>query len=269
MSGVAITIVGVVISVFLIIAEVTNIVTFQHFKWRIAGRAKLTVARKSQKMMNYFIPDVMQRTKPAFDFVGFSELEGGITFVDYLNFGFNPRNIARQIKEDILANNYNARIFTIGIGDQVARHIDGTFNDRVVNIISINPSIGMKSLQQNVRFAYVALLPMAQLVALLAGWLACFPIITASIGEKKVSMSLLTDQVRFMLYNEEQTVSQDTEGLLLSKSDEVLDNEWLYEKYKKPVRTNYAIVPTRHAEVEEKPYRIFYRDAVNELLSAL
>lgn len=252
--------------IFIIVsaALVVNIALFQVFKNEVAGRARLTRVRKAKKggAMYYLCPGILGRAKESFEFALPCILEDeGITLVDYVNTGVDPKSVARQIVTDVEANNYRPIIISISWGDMIARCLEGEIE--TTDIISINPCTSTADLKPKIDTLVSLLTPLAIIGSFLLGWLAYAPIIKAP--GKKCSIALAVSQFATLwLAKEDEEIGTDTWGLILSSEDEILDNEWLEDKYQLPVnRVEY--VETTHGNTIYQGCK--YQEALDYLLT--
>ena len=227
----------------ILIVEIINISTYQHFRRLVGGRAKMITARHindSSRIMHDLCPGVLERAKSAFSF-SFSELQGGITLMEYINTGMKARHIAEQIKEDVRKNDYHGVVITLSVGDTIASWLDGCEED--IDVISINPCRDASSLRFLNGLALYLLMFIANIVVFLLGWGGYASILPTDVpGEKKFSLSLLVSLFNNVIFAKD-TLFENVWGIILNRRDEILSNKWLLGEYQ--------FLPTTHIVVAE------------------
>lgn len=240
-------IVILIIIAILILAELINICSYQYFRAQVGGRAQLRIIRpvEDSRTMNYLCPGFLGDVKTSFAFA-FEKLWGGITAVNYVNTSMKPQAIARQIIDDVKANNYHGVIVAISCGEQIAYHLH-EYGEQI-DIISINPCANSWSLQSSKRFWLRVLLPAANILGFLAGWGAYKT--TLSVAGSKYSASLALSQLNNIAYSNggNDGNRHNTWGIILSRNDELLDNRKLFKKFGFLPPPNVAVIDTCHGD---------------------
>lgn len=208
--------------------------------------------------MNYLIAGMLNQPQYAFRFL-LRDIEGGYTFAQYSALGWSVEDTARRIAHDVYKNRYNATIYTISVGDQVARYLEAMLGDRV-KIVAINPCSNPKFLRPLFYYGARIVAPLFQVVCHLAlGWISVIPFLY--VDKCRYSLMLLADQIQEIAYGNPPTINRNTVAVICSEADEFLLNEQIIQ-YFSGIPTAY--VPTTHGRTVEKPTA--YLDAVRDLL---
>lgn len=247
----------------LIIVALLNAATYLYYAANHATGCQLQVWRKarSSNKMNYFIAGIMDQPQPVFRFIK-NDVQGGITYVNCSRYGWDPEKIADMIAEDIGAHNYDATIYTISIGDHVARCLDHPFNQNI-KIVAINPCSTPQMLRLRWR---IVLKPVAVLLFILRailGWLSVVSLIPAING--KYSLALLTDQLLIMGFDTPRQYTKRTIGVICSQHDQFLDNQAVLGYFIFIGQDRIITLDTQHAYTVREPR--LYQEAVRKILT--
>lgn len=213
---------------------------------------------RSAKTMTYLISGLFDQPQHAFRFLA-KEIRGGLTYVQYKSFGWSVEQTAQQIAHDICKNGYQATIYTISVGDKVARHLENILGD-AVKVIAINPCTYPRFLKPFFYYGSRVAAPLLQIAChLLLGWLSTIPLI--DLGGGKYSLILLADQLMAIAYNTPPQATKRTIAVICSKDDEFLQNDQIRTCFHSTPKTT---IHTKHAQTSERPD--IYLDAIRSLL---
>ena len=185
-------------------------------------------------IMNYYVAGCVNQPKAAFEFM-VNDLEGGVTYVNYVNRGCDMKMIAEQVIADAREHGYKARVIGISIGDYVSRWAEHEIG---AETIAINPEPDASLLQPWARYASVAGGAVAKLGAAACGWASLIPFYP-SVGGKH-SLSFIADQFYGIgTANDAPHSTERTLGVINSDEDQFLDNVEI-ERYFEGVPVEYA-----------------------------
>lgn len=236
-----------------------NACSFILYRTQWPHPCKIVHWRKPRKgrAINYFIAGTFNQPQYAFRFLT-KEVQGGLAFAQFDNLGWNAFDTARAIAHDICKNRYRATIYTISVGDQVARYLEDTLGD-MVKVITINPCTRPQVLKPFFFYGSKIVAPLLQLVChLILGWLSALPILHTA--NDNYSLILLADQLMAIAYGDPPRVKAQTVGLVCSNEDEFLRNTQIIQEF---ANVPTSIIAAKHARTTEKPN--LYLDAIRNL----
>ncbi len=213
------------------------------------------VRRPHHKKMAYFIGGSFED----FKFLE-SEISDGIALVQYSNSGWNVEEMADCVLGDIIMSGYQARIYTLSVGDRVGRLIDTIRPTDKVEIVAVNPCSSPTLLWPEVRARLETELCVAELGCLLLGFFS-----TASLlrrGQEKISLVLARDLLRGLLQEDDcGGRNGSTRGVLVSTLDELTNPKRVTTFFR---GVPIAFVEAKHAESSSNPqaYQSAYRRIV-------
>lgn len=211
----------------LIAIAIANCISFilMRFIWQSAERlgAELVqhVGDPDSKTMDYFIAGNLNQPEAAFEFMR-DETGDNYTYANYCPMGWDVFTTATEIAEDILEHKYQARIFTISVGDHVARYLENLGN-LDIKVYAINPCPNGRTLRRPLAILLTIAAPLFSLVCHGLGWISIIPLIPTVGG--KYSLMLLADQYTTIAYDLPSLQTKKTAGVILSKNDELLNND--------------------------------------------
>lgn len=191
------------------------------------------------------------------------ELSGGITLVDFSLTGWDAAMSANAIYDNILRSGYErVRIFTLSVGDQVARELEAAKLHEVVNWenIAINPCPSFYALQLQWKITGMIAVPVVRVIDVALGWASILPILPQRSG-RWYSPWLITDQGRQLLCRREEIQCDRTIGVVLSEGDQFLDNARLKLWFG---QQKIITIKAGHADTFERAD--LYREKVQEIL---
>lgn len=192
--------------------------------------------------MNYLIAGTGNQSESAFGFL-LDELEGGITFVHYRNTGYNPKYVAQDIIRDAKANDYQVRLWTISVGDQVARYVEASEQIENLAAVGINPCSSSEIAKPSLRHGLQLILPPVGTLVTLTGWLGTVEFIP--LPGNLYSLDLLFDQACNVAYGKPPHVVDHTQAIVISEQDQCL-SETEIENYFPETFTVY--IDTTHGD---------------------
>lgn len=199
------------------------------------------IGDEANREMTYLIAGNLNQPQPAFNFMT-SELDANFTYVKFAVQGWNAKATAKAIIKDIRKHNYEARVFAISIGDQVARYLEDELGAEV-EIYSINPCSYKDTLQPKYCELTTTWALPAEILCHLLGWPTMFPSI--EVGGGDYSLVMLVDQYWEIAYGKPPLKTSCTRGVVLSTNDEVLNNDYLRSLFGE---TKIVEIDTAHAD---------------------
>lgn len=174
------------------------------------------------EVRTYLIAGNLNQPRKAFEFLG-DLLTGPRAYARFRMRGFSAKDTADAITEDIAWDGVKkARIYTISLGDHVARHLE-TDLESGVSVYAINPCPWAAVLKFHWLVLLAVLGPILEVFCHALGWLSIVPIIPTVGG--KYSLVLLADQYITMIYDLPHNHTGQTLGVCLSSHDEFLNNQ--------------------------------------------
>lgn len=212
---------------------------------------------RSSRVMNYFIAGVLNQPQNAFRFLT-KEVRGGLTFVQYDMLGWSAKDTAQQIAHDICKNRYNATIYTICVGDQVARYLEDILGN--VKVVTINPCSWPELLKPLFYYGGKIIAPALMIICHLGlGWISALPLVRFKWGA--YSLVLLADQLAEIAYGCATHCTTGTQAVVCSTEDKILQNDKIIESFQ---TSNIGFVSVKHGYTTEKP--VLWLDAIRQLL---
>lgn len=228
-------------------AYLLNVGTFMGVRlclWFIGGLTATLeshVNDETSHEMTYLIAGNLNQPQSAFNFM-MSEVGANYTYVKFGVQGWNAKATAKAIIKDIRSHDYKARVFTISIGDQVARYLEDELGTEV-ELYSINPCSYRDALQPKYCELTTTWALPAEILCHLIGWPTMFPSI--EVGGGDYSLVMLVDQYWEIAYNKPPLKTSCTQGVVLSINDEILDNDYLRSLFSE---TRIVEIDTAHAD---------------------
>lgn len=144
------------------------------------------------RKMAYLIAGPLNQPHVALKFALPDLITSGVTMVKYQNSGYDTYQMARQIYNDIEEHDYDATIYAVSAGDQVARWLTYWLGPDV-RTIAINPCSTPKFLRHPTWICGSIVAVLLQMLNHLLGWLSLIPCIPTHSGW--YSIQLLADQL--------------------------------------------------------------------------
>lgn len=214
-------------------AILLNAITFTLVRiwWGLHGDLAATlethIGDPEDKTMVYLIGGNLNQADTAFDFMR-SEFGANYTFVQFSTKGWSPKATAKLIAQDIREHGYQARIFTISLGDHVARYLEKDLGS-AVKVCAINPCPNKEALQSPLGAVLQYASPVAEVLCHTLGWISFLPIVPSWGGQ--YSPILLIDQYWSLCYDSPPMVTSSTDFLVCSDDDTLLRNDVLEKDY--------------------------------------
>lgn len=260
-----------IVCLILFLLEVLNIATYTFARVKGKGKATLKVKRKAKPgdCMTYCLPGLRADEDVVFDF--FEEMAdekrdlvpGGISYLRYEDYGFDPKTIAKQIVEDVKINNYQPYILSLSIGDQIARFVERELPG--VKVIAINPAFNANHLKYDKLVILYMKLALANFFAALLGWLGQAQVIRTD-GNRKLSISLQLDCINCLTHSNLSVTTSATKGIIVSYFDALLENKEIVNDFRPHGPTDIFIVDSGHANTVVG--RGLYKEALGKLFLA-
>lgn len=231
--------------------------------WDIHGDLAATleahISDPEDPRMTYLIAGNQNQADAAFDFMR-SEFGANYTFVQFSRKGWSAESTAERIAQDVLEHDYDARVFTISLGDHAARYLEKTLGCGV-EIWAINPCPNRNAVQQKLHPVLRYATPAAEVACHAIGWLSYFPRVKSWSGN--YSLILLIDQYWCVYYDYPPEVTRQTYGVICSTQDELLNNAVIEAMY---LDAELEYVDTSHSNIVDAAD--LYLNAIRNLLSA-
>lgn len=193
----------------------------------LAATLEAHISDSEDKTMTYLIAGNLNQADTAFEFME-SEFGPNYTFVQFSPKGWSAKATAKAIAKDIQAHGYHGRVFTISLGDHVARYLEQALGN-AIEVYAINPCSGREVLQSPwgtvLRYATLP----AEALCHALGWISCLPIIPSWGGQ--YSPMLLVDQYWSIYYDSPPMITSHTYGVICSEQDAFLDNNVIDKNY--------------------------------------
>ena len=217
--------------------------------WRVHGDLATEFITPDDQTPNpelghvFLIAGTGNQPKPAFAFMEPDLREKGyaFTYLHYKQIGWNARVTADQLR-DAITPHEPCTLCTISVGDHVARYLE-RYTLPKLSVYAINPCPRRKTLQLKWKIALVALAPLAQIVCHLLGWLSLIPVVPSVAG--KFSLMLMVDQYWSLAYDHPPRSFTHTRGVVLSRSDEFLDNDQIKREF---WTAKSLTIPSKHGD---------------------
>lgn len=241
-----------IIVVLLYLLALVNIASYTFYRVKHHGKAHLIVKNPAEKgsRMTYCIPGIKSNTADAFKFTESttvhedSLIPGGVTYVNYDDFGFDAKTIASEIIRDIKKNHYQPYIVCISVGDQVARYVEDKIKN--LSIITINPITNDECLKFKVQIRLRFKQAIANFFLALSGWLGYLKLVRTGYKTRR-SLSLNNDMQNCIIGSHLEVGKTATKGLIFSHHDEYLDNAIVYDIFSYVNGIETTMVDTEHA----------------------
>lgn len=244
-------------------AILLNAITFVVARvwWSLRGELAATlethIGDPEDVTMTYLIAGNLNQADTAFKFME-SELGSNYTFVQFNTKGWSAKATAKLIAKDIRDHGYYGRIFTISLGDHVARYLEQELG-RKIEVYAINPCPNRDALQSPFRTVLRFATPFAETLCHTLGWVSYLPIVPAFGG--KYSLALLIDQYWNIYYDYPPLGASQTYGVICSTEDSFLDNDELGCFY---LDANIEYVNAGHSDIVNSADQ--YNSAIRSLL---
>ncbi len=197
------------------------------FHGGLAATLETHIGDTEDTTMTYFIAGNLNQADTAFDFMK-SEFGSNYTFVQFSTKGWNAKATAKLVEKDIREHGYHARIFTMSLGDHVARYLEhGPCED--LEIYAVNPCPNRKALAPPLDTVLCFAAPVAEVVCHALGWISYLPIVPSWGGT--YSPILLIDQYWCIYYDYPPMDTDQTRGVIYSMGDELLENRVVEPMY--------------------------------------
>lgn len=150
-------------------------------------------------------------------------------FLQYRWRGFSALQTANQVLDEVFLHNVqHITVFTISLGDHVARYLEDELEDRVT-VYAINPCPTVACMKLRWIAALTLGAPIFEILCHAFGWLSLLPIIPTVSG--RYSPILLADQYWSLMYNLPPNHTEQTEGVILSLDDSLLNNKYIKQMF--------------------------------------
>ena len=204
------------------------------------------------KTLSYFIAGNLNQADAAFKFME-PEIGENCVFVQFSPKGWSAKATAKKIAHDLQWYHCrHARIFTISLGDHVARYLEKELGG-IVEVYAVNPCPNRETLQKTWRKILCWAAPLAEIAVHGLGWLSILPIIPSFGG--KYSLALLIDQYWCIYYDHPPLGTSHTCGVICSTNDTFLDNSALEKTY---LDAEIQYIDTGHSDIVNNS-ALYYR----------
>lgn len=202
----------------------TFIVARVWWKWHgdLAADLEYEDDEIDDEVRTYLIAGNLNQPRKAFEFLG-DLLTGPRAYARFQMRGFSAKDTADAIIDDIAWDSVKkAQIYTISLGDHVARHLETDLESGVL-VYAINPCPWFLMLKTHWLILLTIMGPLLEIFCHALGWLSIIPIIPTVGG--RYSLVLLADQYITMVYDLPHNHTDQTLGVCLSVHDEFLNNQ--------------------------------------------
>lgn len=178
----------------------------------------------------FLVGGVGAKGSKAFDWILSKKiLDGGITLIDYQNFGFNPFIAADQIRYYLTQNPRKAVFVSTSLGSEVVQlYVQADPVDPCYYHLMINPCLGGESVEKWAWMLTAILMPFARVVEFVLGWISFLPLIPANGGQGGwQSLTLMLDQYYWTIKSVGLNGEIAADGLIISTLDQVINNDYL------------------------------------------
>lgn len=254
----------------ILVVAILNILSFAAARvyWWLSGKtggvfkphlAEQVNQEIDERIMTYLIAGNMAQPESAFEFMK-SEFGQNYTYVSFSIYGWNAKTAAKYIAEDIKEHDYKARVFTISLGDHVARYLEADVELKgKLEIYVINPCPNRSVLQKPYDTVLRFCAPLAKGACYMVGWLSVLPVIPCDGGN--YSLILLIDQFYGIYYDSPPLGASQTYGIVCSQRDEFIRNEVVEKIY---LDAEIAEIDTVHGDTAGESSK--YYDAISNLI---
>lgn len=232
-----------------------NMLTAWLLRTANGGRLEVPKLDSTQRGRTFLIAGLMSQPDTAYSQIGF-HTENTVE-LKYSMFGFNPRNVARQLRELVKPDD---TLVGISIG---CKPIVLSSEIRCKERFLINPlthyiAVSVKTQVYSEYFG-----PVLEILVFLLGWIALLPVITTKQGNK-YSLALAVDQILYIYYADPKADSlrylNRRTGAILSAQDQVVDFHIASGIYK---NTQVFEVDTPHARTDNVYAAKNYQEAID------
>lgn len=254
----------------ILVVVVLNILSFAAARvyWWLSGKtggefephlAEQINQAAGEQTMTYLIAGNLAQPESAFKFME-AEFGQNYTYVSFGIYGWDAKTAAKYIAEDVKEHNYRARVFTISLGDHVARYLEADTDLRgKLEIYAINPCPNRSVLQKPYDTVLRFCVPLAKGVCYALGWASVLPVIPCDGGN--YSLILLIDQFYGIYYDSPPLGASQTYGIICSKRDEFICNEIVERIY---LDAEITEIDTAHGDTIGESSK--YSDAISSLI---
>lgn len=229
---------------YIIIVALINAVSF----FIVARRNKHIINQgvrqtNANETTTYLLSGMMPRRANPFDWLldGSCPVKGGVHAIFYQNFGFDPREAAWQIGNDIIDGRRKAIFITMSDGGQIPLLLERIQYQH----IAIDPWLGRQSLKRFNVLSHIAAIILEAIVFVL-GWLAFLPLIHC--GQNRFSLALLADWLYWGTADLKLGDQVSLDGMVTSSYDNIIDKNWLSQHIDVDEHCWYG-VPCGHCDI--------------------
>lgn len=217
---------------------------------RLSAKLDMPWKKKTRGIKDVVVLSPGNRAQPrgAFGFLFPIIREKRCFFLKFKMIGWSARSTVKTVLK-ATQDADSIMVFTISLGDQIARRLEITEVRRKLDVCAINPCPSRKALKPTWRWLLTFLGPVFWVFCHAIGWLSIIPLIPGTGG--RYSLVLLADQYITLAYSRPPKRTTHTKRVLLSRNDELLCNGYLESFFRK---ANIGWVPCGHADtVRQKP----------------
>jgi len=229
------------------------------FRFVAGGRPNIVRYREiSDGKMTYIIAGNMGQADEASAQI-VDDIIGGVTFVNYGNFGYSPSKFIKAVENDIstLPHDTQVTLVAISLGNQVAQTVS---NRLQCPLYAVNPCMGASSPNSAMKVVCVGIAIVGTPVEFGLGWLSCIPF-SSNPPTRDYSLATLIDQFRSIcVFSTGHPTNPALTKVVISNDDELLDNAAVEEFFAgcEVVRIN-----AKHGSINNYPDA--YRTALGQL----
>lgn len=214
---------------------------------------------KDENEMIFLSAGNLAQPREAFRFLRSILKRKQFAFLKFKMIGWSALETAKAVTRAVGPDD-QVTVYAISVGDHVARYLEvSAISDRL-EVYTINPCSNCRALRQGLRILLTIAAPIFWVICHMLGWVSIIPFIPAT--GRKYSLILLADQYMVIAFDKPPLHTSRTRGVVLSATDELLDNNYLEQEAFVGVRV--ARVPTRHGDTVGRGYE--YLRGIKKLL---
>ena len=241
---------------------VANIISFLVFMVVAGGYPDLVCYRKTtnNRMVYIVAGNLGQADEASAKIV--DDIVGGITFVNFSNYGYSPSRFTQRILEDIvkLPPDTEVVLVAISLGNGPALRVSNYLD---APLYAINPCLGVDFLNKPMKTACISLAVVGTPLQIGLGWLSYIPIfnLAAQPPTRDYSIATLIDQFRAIwVFESARPNNSELARVVISDQDELLENSVISKFF---ADSQIIEIDARHGSISNYPEA--YRTALHEL----
>lgn len=231
----------------LLALEIANVMSFTATRFLSKPAAQLERIRAAEpgERMNYLIAGTFNHPDTAFELL-LDSMEGGVTFVKFSPMGWSALQMAGALRKDIVEHDYRPVVYSISVGDKVARWLEWEMPMTDLKVVSMNPCPSPDMLKPSIRRVAKFMAPAYRALCYALGWISVIPYFPSAGGKFDYSMILLADQMKELMRDDAPYEIGRTIGIIESTKDELLENSKISDYFGEIIPC--LVVDANHAD---------------------